>query len=145
MAYGIPRWGPIGRFLNPGPFNMKEHAAIVIMASAASVSATSTLAIAAQRMYYGGYPNKGASIFITIASQLIGYGMAGMMRGTLLWPTKMLYPANLPITTVLETLHREKDGNRKRMKVFWILFGIMFVWTIIPEVRIFSFLRVARV
>ncbi len=134
MALLIPRWGPIGRFLNPGPFNMKEHAAIVIMSSAASVSATSTMAIAAQRLYYGGYPNQGAAIFVTISSQLVGYSMAGMMRGTLLWPTKMLYPANLPITTVLETLHRDKSGNRIRMKVFWIIFAAMFCWEVIPEV-----------
>jgi len=39
MAICIPRWGPVGRFLNPGPFNKKEHAAAVLMSSAASVSA----------------------------------------------------------------------------------------------------------
>ena len=69
MAYGIPRWGAIGRFLNPGPFNMKEHAAIVIMASSASVGATSALVIAAQKLYYGGYPNQGGAIFITMSTQ----------------------------------------------------------------------------
>jgi hypothetical protein len=136
MSHAIPRWGPVGRFLNPGPFNMKEHAAIVIMASAASNSAVSTLVIAAQKLYYGGYPDKGASIFITIASQLIGYGMAGMMRGTLLWKTDMFYPENLPVTTVLETLHRDKSNNHKRFKVFWIVFCCLLVWTIVPEVRI---------
>lgn len=103
------------------------------MASAASTSANSTLIIAAQRLYYGGYPNQGAAVFITISSMLIGYGLAGMMRGTLLWPTKMLYPANLPITTVLETLHQDKETNRYRMKIFWIIFGVMFCWTIVPE------------
>jgi OPT family oligopeptide transporter len=133
MSHAIPRWGPVGRFLNPGPFNMKEHAAIVIMASAASNSAVSTLVIAAQKLYYGGYPDKGASIFITIASQLIGYGMAGMMRGTLLWKTDMFYPENLPVTTVLETLHRDKSNNHKRFKVFWIVFCCLLVWTIVPE------------
>jgi hypothetical protein len=66
---------------------------------------------------------------------VIGYGMAGMMRRTLLWPTKMLYPENLPISTVLETLHRDKAGNRKRMKVFWIIFTTLLVWEIVPEVR----------
>ncbi len=66
---------------------------------------------------------------------VIGYGMAGMMRRTLLWPTKMLYPENLPITTVLETLHQDKAGNRKRMKVFWIIFACLLVWEIVPEVR----------
>jgi hypothetical protein len=68
---------------------------------------------------------------------VIGYGLAGMMRRVLLWPTKMLYPENLPITTVLETLHKDKAGNKKRMKVFWILFACLLVWEIVPEVRIF--------
>lgn len=27
----IPRWGAVGRFLNPGPFNQKEHVFITIM------------------------------------------------------------------------------------------------------------------
>jgi hypothetical protein len=103
------------------------------MASSASVSATSTLVIAAQKLYYGGYPNQGGAIFITMATQLIGYGLAGMMRRVLLWPTKMLYPENLPITTVLETLHKDKAGNKKRMKVFWILFACLLVWEIVPE------------
>jgi hypothetical protein len=48
---------------------MKEHAAIVIMASSASVSAYSTLVIAAQKLYYGGYPNQGGAVFITIGTQ----------------------------------------------------------------------------
>ena len=59
--------------------------------------------------------------------------MAGMMRRVLLWPTKMLYPENLPITTVLETLHRDKAGNKKRMKVFWMIFAGLLVWEIVPE------------
>lgn len=133
MSHAIPRWGPIGRFLNPGPFNHKEHAAIVIMASSASVGATSALVIAAQKLYYGGYPNQAGAIFITMSTQLIGYGMAGMMRRTLLWPTKMLYPENLPISTVLETLHKDKAGSKKRMRVFWIIFTTLLVWEIFPE------------
>lgn len=153
MALFIPRWGPIGRFLNPGPFNMKEHAAAVIMASSASVSASSTLVLAAQKLYYGGYPNQGGAIFITISTQsmslydlrsksvwliilVIGYGMAGMMRRTLLWPTKMFYPANLPVTTVLETLHKDKNADRSRMRVFWVIFSILMVWELVPEVTL---------
>lgn len=49
------------------------------MASAASVSALSTQAIAAQKLYYGGYPNQGAAVFVTLSSQLVGYGLAGSM------------------------------------------------------------------
>ena len=58
------------------------------------------------------------------------------MRRTLLWPTKMLYPANLPVTTVLETLHKDKSANHKRLKVFWIVFTCLLVWELLPEVSL---------
>lgn len=133
MAFIIPRKGRIGKILNPGPFNAKEHAAIAIMASAASVSALATEALAVQELYYGGYPNKAGGIFITMASQLIGYGIAGLLRETLVYPTKMLWPINLPISTLLETLHRDKAETKQRLKIFYILFFTMFVWETIPE------------
>lgn len=134
MSTLIPRKGAIGRFLNPHPWNRKEHTAVVLMASAAAVSALSTEALAVQKLWYGGYPNQVAGIFITLSSQLIGYGVAGMMRNILLYPTKMLYPANLPITTVMETLHKPKSETRQRFKVLWIVFGAIFCWEWFPEV-----------
>lgn len=134
MAAFIPRWGPVGRFLNPGPFNKKEHAASVLMASAAAVSALSTEALAVQKLFYGGYPSAAAGIFITMSSQLIGYGIAGMMRNALVFPTKMLYPINLPITSVLELLHHaDKSDTKRRLKVFWIVFAALFFWEFLPE------------
>ncbi|KAF5655389.1 peptide transporter [Fusarium sp. NRRL 25303] len=133
LAHIIPRWGRIGRLLNPGPWNRKEHTAAVLMASAASVSALSTEALTVQKLWYGGYPSVAAGIFVTLSSQLIGYGVAGMMRSVLLYPTKMLYPANLPITTVMETLHKPKSETRKRFQVFWIVFVAIFCWEWFPE------------
>ena len=90
MAYAIPRWGFL-KYLNPGPFNQKEHAAITIMASAAAQSATSTQALAAQELFYGGYPSRAAGVFITFSSQLIGFGIAGLLRDVLLYPTRMIW------------------------------------------------------
>lgn len=134
MSTFIPRKGAIGRFLNPFPWNRKEHTAAVLMASAASVSALSTEALAVQKLWYGGYPNEVAGVFITLSSQLIGYGVAGMMRNVLVNPTKMLYPINLPITTVMETLHKPKSETRQRFKVFWLVFAAIFCWEWFPEV-----------
>ncbi|KOS23184.1 Sexual differentiation process protein isp4 [Escovopsis weberi] len=133
LAALIPRKGILGRFLNPFPWNRKEHTAAVLMASAASVSALSTEALAVQKLWYGGYPNHVAGIFITLSSQIIGFGVAGMMRDVLLFPTKMLYPANLPITTVMETLHKPKAETKKRFNVFWYIFVAIFVWEWLPE------------
>lgn len=39
LAFVIPRHGWIGKWFNPHPFNHKEHAAIIIMSSAAANAA----------------------------------------------------------------------------------------------------------
>ncbi|KAK0108791.1 hypothetical protein ONS96_002636 [Cadophora gregata f. sp. sojae] len=133
MAFIIPRKGSIGRFLNPGPFNMKEHASITLMASAASQSALATEALAAQELFYGGYPNKAAGIFVVITAQLIGFGLAGLLRHILVYPTHMLWPMNLPITSLLESLHKDKAVAKARLKIFYIVFFTFLVWEIFPE------------
>ncbi|KAG4420066.1 hypothetical protein IFR04_006825 [Cadophora malorum] len=125
--------GSIGRFLNPGPFNMKEHASITLMASAASQSALATEALAAQDLFYGGYPNKAAGIFVVITAQLIGFGLAGLLRHILVYPTHMLWPMNLPITSLLESLHKDKAVAKARLKIFYIIFFTFLVWEIFPE------------
>jgi len=132
MALIIPRWG-FFRYLNPGPFNQKEHAAITIMASAAAQAAASTEVLAAQELFYGGYPSRAAGIFITMSSQLIGFGIAGVLRDVLTYPTAMIWPMNLPVATLLETLHRDKIVTKNRLKVFYIVFLALFVWEAFPE------------
>ncbi|KAJ5081067.1 OPT superfamily oligopeptide transporter [Penicillium angulare] len=133
LAYAIPRKGRIGRLLNPGPFNAKEHAAVALMASAASQSALATEALAAQQLFYGGYPSHAAGVFITLSSQLIGYGIAGLLRDVIVRPTKMLWPMTLPISSLLESLHRDKKESKARLKIFYIVFTVLFFWTIFPE------------
>ena len=133
MAFIIPRRSRIGRFFNPGPFNSKEHAGIIIMASAAAANAVATEILAAQKLYYNMDPSPGAAVFLVISAQLLGYGIAGLLRGTLVQPTKMLWPINLPVNTLLETLHRDKQESKVRLKVFYVIFAIMFVWEVLPE------------
>ena len=88
MAAFIPRKGVIGSWFNPFPFNSKEHAFIVIMASAAATNAVSTEILAAQRLYYNMDPSPGAAIFLVISSQLLGFGIAGLLRSVLVQPTR---------------------------------------------------------
>lgn len=117
---------------------MKEHASITLMASAASQAALATEALAAQELFYGGYPNRAAGIFVVLSAQLIGFGIAGLLRGILVHPTHMLWPMNLPVTSLLESLHKDKKVARARLKVFYIVFTIAFVWEIFPEVCVLS-------
>ncbi|KAL6909302.1 OPT oligopeptide transporter domain-containing protein [Trichoderma evansii] len=120
------------RFLNPADFNSKEHAFMVIMGSAGSTSAVATQILAAQRLYYGSDPNRGAAIFLVIASQFLSYGIAGLLRTVLVQPAKMLWPINIPVNTLLETLHRDKAETKQRLKYFSVVFSGAFFWEIIP-------------
>jgi OPT family oligopeptide transporter len=129
-----PRTGPF-RWLNPHPFNKKENAFIVIMSSAAATAALGTEVLAVQRLFYNVTPNPAASIFLLFSSQLLGYGLAGLFRGSLLYPSKMLYPTMVPLVSMYDTLYKDHNtgANRKKFKVFWIVFFAIFIWEVFPE------------
>jgi hypothetical protein len=128
LEFIVPKNGIIGRWFNPHPFNIKEHLAIVIMANSASISALGIELLAVERLYYGAKLNGALSIFLLFSSQFIGYGMAGLMRQTLVYPKNMLWPSNLPVNSMLETLHRPRKETRRPLKVFGIIFICIFLW-----------------
>ncbi|KAF7973862.1 hypothetical protein HWV62_14070 [Athelia sp. TMB] len=132
MEAVIPRKG-IFRYLNPHPFNKKENAFIVIMASAAANSALATEVLAVQRLYYNITPNAGASIFLLFSSQLLGYGLGGLMRPILLYPSKMLYPGVLPLVSMFDAFFHDGANATKKLRLFYIAFACIFVWEIFPE------------
>lgn len=123
----IPRWG-IFRYFNPHPFNVKEHLAIIIMANSASIAALGIELLAVDELYYNNTLNGGLAIFLLFSSQFLGYGLAGLMRETLVYPKNMLWPMNLPVNSMLETLHRPKSETRGPLKVFGIAFTCIFLW-----------------
>lgn len=118
MAYLIPQRGPISRWLNPHAFNSKEHLAIVIMSSSASEAARATEVLAAQKLYYDVVPNSIIAILLLFSSQLLGYGVAGILRRSLVYPTKMVWPGVLPLSSLIEALHRERAEMKKRFNFF---------------------------
>lgn len=90
MELIIPRIGFIGRWFNPHSFNHKEHAAILIMSSAAAQAAMAAEVIAVQRLWYTKTPNAAVCIFLIFSSQMLGYGIAGLLRKILVYPTKVI-------------------------------------------------------
>jgi hypothetical protein len=71
-------------------FNMKEHAAIVIMSSSAANAPLAVEVLAVNKLYYNKVPAAIVAILLTFSSQCLGYGVAGLLRKTLTYPTKML-------------------------------------------------------
>lgn len=106
-------------------------------------------------------PNYGVAIFTLLASQLFGYGLAGVTRAFCpsmksssaepgcadllshlpgVFPTWIVYPNLLPTVQLFDALHRQPDAaaQKKRLKLFWIVFAVIFCWEFLPEVRIAS-------
>ncbi|KAH9919813.1 OPT oligopeptide transporter protein-domain-containing protein [Fomitopsis serialis] len=132
MHIALPSKG-IFKFLNPGPFNIKEHVAIVIMTSTASTSATAIQVISVQALFYDNNMNAGIAIFTLISSQLIGYGYAGLLSDILVKPTKCFWPADIYTANLFQALHYDRQMTSKRVRLFWSTFAIVFCWEIIPE------------
>lgn len=84
--------------LNPGPFNKKEHAVIVMMSSVSIQGgvAYATDVLLAQQVFYKQNFGWGFQLLLLITTQCLGFGMAGIVRvcsiTILLLPT--LHPAN---------------------------------------------------
>ena len=70
-----------------------------------------------------------------IGSQLIGYGLAGVMRVFLVYPTFAVYPQLVPTVQLFDALHRGKSAvlQKKRLRFFWGIFIAIFVWEWFPE------------
>jgi hypothetical protein len=66
--------------LNPGPFNIKEHSIIVVMASVSFSVAYATDIILAQIVFYKQDFGLVFQLLLTVSTQSLGYGIAGMMR-----------------------------------------------------------------
>jgi hypothetical protein len=75
--------------LNPGPFNVKEHAVISVMASVSFSVAYATDILLAQLVFYKQDFGILFQLLLAISTQSLGYGIAGMMRKFLgKWSTK---------------------------------------------------------
>ncbi|KAI9324115.1 OPT oligopeptide transporter [Zopfochytrium polystomum] len=123
---------PRGIF-NPGPFNIKEHVLIVITASTASGSALATELIAVENLFYNKDLGYAVSIFLILSSQLLGYGIAGLLRHLLVYPAHAYYPTSLSNVSLFNALHHSKYFTRDTLRFFGIVFAIIFCWEWIPE------------
>ncbi|KAI0070550.1 OPT oligopeptide transporter [Panus rudis PR-1116 ss-1] len=132
MASIIPSKG-YWRYLNPGPFNIKEHTAIVIMSSTASTVAIAMEIIAALDLFYDTRLNPAVAIFQIFSSQMLGYGIAGILRNLLVYPTYAFYPTYISVVNLLQSLHFGGVLNHKRRRFFWIAFAGIFLWEWIPQ------------
>ncbi|KAI0089580.1 small oligopeptide transporter [Irpex rosettiformis] len=134
----VPRVKIFGVSLNPGPFTIKEHVLITIMASVGSGSAYATDIVAVQKVYYSQNPPFAYQWLLVMSTQLIGFSIGGIARRFLVQPPSMIWPANLVTCTLFNTLHSQyyagigTRGGISRERFFLYAFLGSFFWYFFP-------------
>ncbi|KAF1992560.1 OPT family small oligopeptide transporter [Aulographum hederae CBS 113979] len=126
--------------LNPGPFNVKEHSIIVVMAGVSFGTAYATDIILAQVAFYKQNFGLGFQLLLTITTQSIGYGIAGLLRRFLVYPAAMIWPANLVGVTLMHAMHEGNEkpdptvfgGKMSRYRWFGYIFLVSYLYYWIP-------------
>ncbi|KAI8358558.1 OPT family small oligopeptide transporter [Blakeslea trispora] len=125
--------GTLGGWINPGPFNVKEHACIYVIVSSANTAAYATFILSAQNLYYKNSPGVIGSILLLLATQMVGYGIAGQLKQFLVDPANMIWPTCLPTVSLLNTLNANHEESSWRTRFFFMVFAGVFVYEFIPQ------------
>lgn len=132
--------------LNPGPFHRKEHMLITIMANVAYNTPYTNYIIWVQYLpQYFDQPyaaHAAYQILIALSTNFIGYGMAGICRRFIVYPSYCVWPASLVTIALNSAFHTGENTPVKgplgttwrisRIKFFYAMFGAMFVWFWFP-------------
>ncbi|KAI1752395.1 OPT oligopeptide transporter protein-domain-containing protein [Xylaria castorea] len=95
--------------LNPGPFNIKEHSIIVVMASVSFSVAYATDVILAQLVFYKQNFGIVFQLLIVVSTQSLGYGIAGIMRKFLVYPASMIWPDTLVSIALMNAMYETNN------------------------------------
>lgn len=130
--------------LNPGPFNVKEHVLIVVMANAAVGGGAGYFVdtvVSIQKFYKISGFGWGFNILFALSTQCAGFGLAGLVRRWVVEPAPMIWPSALASVAIINALHEhigsepeyKNDWSIARYK--WLLYVIaaMFIWSWLPN------------
>ncbi|KAF4959959.1 hypothetical protein FSARC_10590 [Fusarium sarcochroum] len=143
---GVTLFG-VRHSLNPGPFNKKEHMLITIMASISMGTPYTNYIVWIQYLpFYFNQPyaiSIGYQVLLALSSNFIGYGIAGLCRRFLVYPSYCIWPTNLVTIALNTALHDEgnipvigplkKTWQMSRFKFFSIASGAMFAYFWLPN------------
>ncbi|KAG7662811.1 uncharacterized protein J8A68_003665 [[Candida] subhashii] len=118
--FGVP--------LNPGPFNVKEHALITIMANVSfgGGAAYATDILLAQNRFYNIDFGWGFALLLIWSTQCIGFAFGGIMRRIVVEPAAAIWPSNLVSAVFLTNLHVNENHPANGWKISRLaFFGII--------------------
>jgi OPT family oligopeptide transporter len=122
--------------LNPGPFNVKEHVCITVMANVSVGGAYATDIIATQKFFYNQQLTYAYQVLLALGTQVLGFSLGGLLRQFLVWPSSMIWPSALVNAALFNTLHKNYGKKERthmtRERFFLVVLLASFVWYWIP-------------
>ncbi|CCM00750.1 uncharacterized protein FIBRA_02790 [Fibroporia radiculosa] len=134
----VPAVRIYGISMNPGPFTIKEHVLITVMAVVTWNPAYGTIVITVQRVFYNQTVDFIYQWMIVISTQLIGFSMGGICQRFLVQPPSMIWPGSLVNCALFNTLHSQQyagAGDRRgisRERFFAVAFAASLFWYFMP-------------
>ncbi|KAK9244829.1 OPT oligopeptide transporter protein-domain-containing protein [Lipomyces tetrasporus] len=142
----LPDWqftirGKRFRF-NPGPWNFKEQIFSTLMVNVGSYGSNFTNYVLIQSLpvYYNEtFVTTGYIVLMNLAAGFVGFGLAGILRRWVVYPTKAVWPTVLPTIALNRALlvsEKKTSANgwtMSRYRFFFICFWAMFVYFWIPD------------
>ena len=103
-------------------------------------TAYATDVLLAQQVFYGQNFGWGFQLLLTLTTQCLGFGMAGIVRRFLIWPAAMIWPSNLANTAMMYALHDHKPSDPAdtngwmigRYRYFLFVMAGSFTWYFFP-------------
>ncbi|KAH9955686.1 small oligopeptide transporter [Russula dissimulans] len=135
----LPNVSIFGISINPGPFNVKEHVIITVMAAVGAGSAYATDIIAVQRVFYHQRPSFPYQWLLVMSTQLLGYSIGGICKRFLVAPPSMIWPATLVTAALFNTLHSQETsgtharGGISRERFFLYVFFGYILYNFLPS------------
>jgi OPT family small oligopeptide transporter len=134
----LPDVKVLGIEINPGPFSIKEHVLVTVMAGVGATSAYATDIIAVQRLFY--HQNFGFlyAWLLVMSTQLIGFSIGGLAKRFLVSPPSMIWPNTLVSCALFNTLHSQsyagigQHEGISRERYFTYAFIGAVVWYFVP-------------
>ncbi|KAK9320306.1 OPT oligopeptide transporter protein-domain-containing protein [Lipomyces orientalis] len=142
----LPDWqftirGKRFRF-NPGPWSFKEQIFSTLMVNVGSYGSNFTNYVLIQSLpvYYNeSFVTTGYIVLMNLAAGFVGFGLAGILRRWVVYPTKAVWPTVLPTIALNRALllpEKKTSANgwtMSRYRFFFICFWAMFVYFWIPD------------
>ena len=125
------------QWLAQGRWNEKEHACVYVSSNVAFGFAFATDIIVEQTQFYNQSAPILYQLLLTISTQILGYGFAGLTRRFLVRPSGMLWPGTLMSAAMFSTLHKQENKPANgwvisRWNFFFLVWAVSAAFYFLP-------------